>query len=335
MTRRRELVVGLVIITALAVTVTGTLWLQGTSFGQATTRVEVLLNDVGQLTEGNTVKFRGVSIGRVADIVVEPGGEAVRIVLQLQSEVTLGDDAAVLVAPESLFGDWQAEIVTRAATPEFAFFDPPSGERARDTLVLGGYAIPDISRLTAAADQISRNLAQLTDRFDRAFTEETADQLRIAIGNLERISTSIRELIEQQATTFANVSGEVERAATQISASATQARVTLERMDRTLSRGEVDSILVSVRNATANIDVIATELANSTGRFDRTMARADSAFGSVQRITDHIESGDGALGRLVADTALAVWLERAAAQLDSLLADVKANPRRYVRFSIF
>ena len=313
----------------------GTLWLQGTNFGQATTRVEVLVSNVGQLIEGNAVKFRGVSIGRVADIVVEPGGDAVRLVLQLRSEVTLGDDAAVLVAPESLFGDWQAEIVTRAGAPEFVFFDPPSAELSRDTLVLGGYAIPDISRLTAAADQISRSLARLTDRFDRAFTEETADQLRIAIGNLESISTSIRELIEQQAITFANVSGEVERAATQISASATQARVTLERIDQTLSRGEVDSILVSVRNATANINVIATELANSSGRFDRTMARADSAFGSVQRITDRIEAGNGALGRLVADSALAMWLESAAAQLDSLLADVKANPRRYVRLSIF
>lgn len=335
MSHGRELIVGLVIITALVITVAGTLWLQGTNLGRTTTRVEVLVNDVGQLTEGNPVKFRGVSIGRVADIVVEQGGDAVRLVLQLQSEVTLGDDAAVVIAPESLFGDWQAEIVTRAGTPEFVFFDPPPAELSRDTLVLGGYAIPDISRLTAAADQISRNLARLTDRFDRAFTEETADQLRIAIGNLESISTSIRELIEQQATTFANVSSEVERAATQISASATQARVTLERMDETLSRGEVDSILVSIRNATANIDLIATELANSTGRFDRTMARADSAFGGVQRIAARIQAGDGALGRLVADSALAVSLESAAAQLDSLLADVKANPRRYVRLSIF
>lgn len=335
MTHGRELVVGLVIIAALVITVAGTFWLQGTNLGRTTTRVEVLVNDVGQLTQGNPVKFRGVSIGRVADIVVEPGGDAVRLVLQLQSEVTLGDDAAVVIAPESLFGDWQAEIVTRGGTTEFMFFDPPSAELSRDTLVLGGYAIPDISRLTAAADQISRNLARLTDRFDRAFTEETADQLRIAIGNLESISTSIRELIEQQATTFANVSSEVERAATQISASATQARVTLERMDQTLSRGEVDSILVSIRNATANIDLIATELANSTGRFDRTMARADSAFGGVQRIADRIQAGGGALGRLVADSALAVSLESAAAQLDSLLADVKANPRRYVRLSIF
>ena len=68
---------------------------------------------------------------------------------------------------------------------------------------------------------------------------------------------------------------------------------------------------------------------------DVTMARADSAFGSMQRIAARVESGEGSLGRLLSDTTLAARLESSAAQLDSLLADVKANPRRYVRLSIF
>ncbi len=335
MTQGRELVVGSVILAALVVVVVGTLWLQGTNFGRPSTRVEVLVRNVGQLTEGNAVKFRGVSIGRVAEIVVEPGGGAVRVVMDVAGDAAFSDDAAVLIAPESLFGDWQAEIITRAGAPEFVFLDVPLADQTRDTLVLGGYAIPDISRLTAAADQISRNLARLTDRFDRAFTEETADQLRVAIGNLEAISTDIRVLISQQATTFAEVSAEVQRATEEIAASATQARATLERIDQTLSRGEVDSILVSVRNASASIDRIAADLAGSTGNLDRTLARADTAFTSVQRITGRLESGQGALGRLIIDSTLAVRAESAIAQLDSLFADVKRNPGRYVRLSIF
>jgi phospholipid/cholesterol/gamma-HCH transport system substrate-binding protein len=331
MTQGRELVVGSVIIAALVVVVVGTLWLQGTNFGRTTTRVEVLVRDVGQLTEGNAVKFRGVTIGRVADVLVEPGGNAVRLVFELEGDVTIAEDAAVLIAPESLFGDWQAEIVTRSGAPEFAFLDVAPADRMRDTLVLGGYAIPDISRLTAAADQISQNLRRLTDRFDRAFTEETADQLRQAIANVEAMSTDIRELIGQQASTFANVSAEVERAASEISASATQARVTLESLDRTLTGGEVDSILVSVRNATESLEQIASELEG----VDSTLSRADSTFGSLQRLATRVEKGEGSLGRLLTDSTLALRLESSAAQLDSLLADVKANPRRYVRLSIF
>jgi phospholipid/cholesterol/gamma-HCH transport system substrate-binding protein len=331
MTQGRELVVGSVILAALAVVVVGTLWLQGTNFGQTTTRVEVLVRDVGQLTEGNAVKFRGVAIGEVAEVVVEPGGNAVRLVLEIQGDQAFADDAAVLIAPESLFGDWQAEIVTKAGAPEFVFFDVSPAEQMRDTIVLGGYAIPDISRLTAAADQISQNLRRLTDRFDRAFTEETADQIRLAIGNLEAISGDIRELIGQQATTFENVSVEVQRAASEISASATQARITLERLDQTLAGGDVDSILVNIENATASIERMAAGLEGVDG----TLARADSTLGSVQRIASRIEAGEGSLGRLLSDTTLAHRLESSAAQLDSLLIDVKANPRRYINLSIF
>jgi phospholipid/cholesterol/gamma-HCH transport system substrate-binding protein len=68
---------------------------------------------------------------------------------------------------------------------------------------------------------------------------------------------------------------------------------------------------------------------------DQTVAKADSTFGSVQRIASRMESGQGALGRLLADSTLAVRAESAMVQLDSLLVDIKANPRRYVRLSIF
>ena len=46
--------------------------------------------------------------------------------------------------------DWQAEIVTRSRFPQFDYYAVQPGDQHADTVVLGGYAIPDISRLTAA-----------------------------------------------------------------------------------------------------------------------------------------------------------------------------------------
>lgn len=337
MTQGRELVVGAVIIAAVVVLAAGTLWLKGTRFGQESTHIEVLVRDVGQLTEGNSVKLRGVPIGRVSGVAVEPGGTLVRVGMDIDGDFTIEDpaDAGVIIAPESLFGDWQAEIVTRSRFPQFDYFDVPPGEMGRDTVVLGGYAIPDISRLTAAADEISQNLRRLTDRFDRAFTEETADQLRRAIANVEGMSSDIRALIAQQAETFETVSGDVARAANEISQASTQARVTLQTLDATLMRGEIDSILVSLSSTATNVDRVSAQVLRSTEGLEGTMSRADSAFASVQRLTGRIEAGEGALGRLIADSTLAIRAENAMAQLDSLLADVKRNPRRYVRLSIF
>ena len=336
-THARELLVGSVIIAAVVVLAIGTIWLKGTNFGVEETHVEVLVSEVGQLAEGNAVKLRGVPIGTVSSVEVEPGGALVRVGMDINGQFTIDDPRAVgvLIAPESMFGDWQAEIVDRDRAGTFSFFDVPSGELRRDTLVLGGYAIPDISRLTAAADEISQNLNRLTDRFDRAFTEETADQLRRAIANVEGMSTDIRAMISQQAATFQAVSADVASASTEISQASTQARVTLQRLDATLARGAVDSILTSMAGTALNVERVSLQMQRSTVGLEGTMARADSAFQSVQRLTTRIEAGQGSIGRLLIDTTLAVRAENAMAQLDSLLADIKRNPRRYVRLSIF
>ena len=337
MTQGRELVVGSTVIAAILAVVVGTLWLQGTNWGRGATYVEVLVLDVGQLTAGNPVKLRGVSIGRVASITVDPGGDVVRLGLEVEGAFDLGNavSAGVIIAPQSLFGDWQAEIVRRARFPQFDYFDVPAADQGRDTLVIGGYAIPDISRLTAAADEISQNLSVLTGRFDRAFDEQTVDQFRSVIANLAVVSAEARDLITQQASTITEVSADVARAAEEIGQASAQANATFREIDAILGRGNLDSILVSVRSATADIDRIAAQVNRSVASLDQTVARADSTFGSVQRLASRMESGQGALGRLLVDSTLAVRAESAMAQLDSLLADIKANPRRYVRLSIF
>ena len=250
----KELLVGATIVFGVIVAVVGTLWLKGTNFGQSVTRVDVLVRDVGNLLPGNEVKFRGVPIGRVSTITVDPGGDAVRVGLELEGQVVLPADAQALISPQSLFGDWQAEIVTRSRFPRFDYFEVGEPMNSDSVRVLGGYALPDISRLTAAADEISENLAVLTDRIDRAFNEETADALAQAIRNVQQVSDDIKNLIQQQASTFENVSVQVERAATEIGQAAVVARGTLERMGQVLAAGEVDSILVNVRQATASLN---------------------------------------------------------------------------------
>ena len=189
MRRRKELLVGSVVLLGIAVAIYGTFWLQGRRFGSIETEVHVLMRDAGQLSNGNAVTFRGVNIGRVGDITVEDSGAAVRIQLLLDGDWILDDDAVVVLAPASMFGDWQAEIVTRSRFPQYDYSEVPSDAQLTEGVrVLGGYVLPDLSRLTAVADEVAQNVASLTDRFDRAFGQETADQITQAIDNMEEFT---------------------------------------------------------------------------------------------------------------------------------------------------
>jgi phospholipid/cholesterol/gamma-HCH transport system substrate-binding protein len=59
------------------------------------------------------------------------------------------------------------------------------------------------------------------------------------------------------------------------------------------------------------------------------------ASGGLKYMSDQLESGQGTLGRLVAEDDLYVRLESTVIEVDSLIADIKANPRRYFNFELF
>ena len=184
MTRKREILVGVVVIAGILVSVFGTLWLQGLSLTRTTRLVDALFTDVGQLMDGNSVKYRGVTIGRVSSITVEPDGQAVRVTMRVPTDLAFPAAPGAVSSPESMFGDWQIEIVSKADYETYAFYSD-------DPNVISGYALPDISELTAQAEVIADNLTDLTDRVKIAFTPETAENLARAIDNIEGVSDRI------------------------------------------------------------------------------------------------------------------------------------------------
>lgn len=332
MTGNKELLVGSVILVALAVGIVGSIWLQGTNFGRPTTPVDALFASVGQLSEGNPVTYRGVRIGQVALVRVDPGGQVVRVTLLLEESVELPDDAAVVLGPESLFGDWQAEIVSRADFSRFDFYELPDDVEDE---TLGGYALPEITRLTASAEQISDNLADLTERMGLAFNEESAENLSTAIANIEAITQEVRTLVQQQSVVAENLTSNADSALAEIEAAATAARLSFERVDGVLADAQVDSLIIELHGAAAGVRRLAENLSNDTTGVNATLERADSAFARVDRIAQRLEAGDGSLGRLLTDTTFAVRAVNILETLDLLLQDIQENPRRYVRLSIF
>lgn len=329
MTRGKELLVGVVIIVAVAVAVVGTLWLQGTTFGPVVT-LDVLTESAGQLGEGNAVTYRGVRIGQVTTIEVLPDGSGVRISLLLEQDVALPGDAVAILQPESLFGDWQAEIVSRGSYPRFPFFEVPAGAEA-----VGGYALPELSRLTRTADQIATNLEELTGRLELAFNEETATNLAAAIANIQVITEEVRSLVREQGAVATTIAANADTALAEIQVAAGAARRTFESVERTVDAAELDSLLGLMRAAARDIRQVAGELADTTSGLVPTLGRADSAFARLDRIAARVEAGEGSIGRLLTDSTLVVRAEEVLAELDLLLRDIQENPRRYVRLSLF
>ncbi len=331
MSVRRDAMVGLVLVGAAVLAIVGTLWLQGVMVRGDFREVEAVFSEVGLIRAGNAVKLRGVGIGRVRSISVDPDGQRVRVVLRIRSDIVLPEDAVVILSPESMFGDWQAEIHSsdrfRGARYTYPQDDDPDA--------LPGYALPDVTQLTAAADRISENIEVLTERIGIAFSEETAQNIASLIGNVEDVTERLSELVSQQATSFSDVTEDLGAATREIGAAATEARRTFEAVHVLVSREELGATLEDLAAIAGHMRSFSAELEGTNEEIRHMAAQADSTFSRTNRLMARIEEGEGTLGRLLRDPTVADELEGTLEELQLLLADIRENPRRYLRLSIF
>lgn len=316
-------------ILAVVLVVVGTVWLQGRGFGREEMEIRARFREIGQLQTGNAVKVRGVGIGRVESINLEMGGAGVIVVMRVNALAQLPEDPVVLLAPESMFGDWQAEIFPRTSVPEYEFAEAP------DATVLPGAALPDMSRLTAVADQIAQNMRILSDRFEIAFTDETAANVRRAIDNIQSVSAQLTQLVSRQQQAIDGVAGDLEQTAQALGEAVETINRTFQQVETAISGDKLVNIVAAAEDASLRIDSLSSELLLTSRTMRAAAVTADTLMRSVGSITSSLARGEGSLGLMLRDTTLYWRLVETNAELQALLRDMRLNPRRYINVRIF
>lgn len=111
--------------------------------------------------------------------------------------------------------------------------------------------------------------------------------------------------------------------------------------------GHINGILTNAEDASNNIKVTTAGLNKITDNFQHfsgdlansnikgTLDNANKAVADLQQTMAKINSNNGSLGLLLHDDSLYRNLNNASKNLDALFVDLKANPGRYVHFSVF
>lgn len=329
MTRRNDVAVGVVVLLGIILVVFGTIWLKGAGLGRHQTIIKARFRSVGQLLDGNAVKLRGVPIGQVKEIALEPSGAAVVVTMSIGSEVRLPENPVVLLAPESMFGDWQAEIFPYSNYPYYDYLESP------DPTVLPGYALPDMSRLTAVASDIAQNMKTLSDRVELAFTEQTARNIREAIENIQAVSQQLTGLVGKQQQAIEEVANNLQTTTQALDEAAGSIRRTFDEAEQAMGGGRLMAIMDNVQRATARSDSLADLLLLTSRELRTTAASADTTFRTVGAVVSSIQRGEGSLGLLLRDTSLYRGLVETSAEIQQLLQDIRKNPRRYINVRVF
>lgn len=89
----------------------------------------------------------------------------------------------------------------------------------------------------------------------------------------------------------------------------------------------------NLNHMSQSLDSLSTELKGLP--LDSTMANVVALTENLKQITEKLQTTDSSLGMLVNDPGLYNSLNNTVASLDSLITDVKARPKRYLKFSVF
>jgi phospholipid/cholesterol/gamma-HCH transport system substrate-binding protein len=334
MKRTNDAIVGLVVI-VIVVALGGSLaWVKGSDVGKRQNEVIARFHDVGNARVGNVVVIRGVVGGRIQGIELAPAGW-VDVRMKLDPSVQLPAEPVVLLNESSLFGEWQATIVERSALPHDETVRQQIADASRERGVLPGATLPGIGKLTAVAGQIAGDVANVAGRVEVAFDDQAARELRGSIRNVADLSKTLATTVRMHASDLDTLSNQLRTTIATLNKTAVTVQGTAQRIDSAATSQQVRDIIENLATASTELRHTSTQVRDLSSRFATTQGRLDSFLANSDSVMVKINRGQGSLGLFITDPSMYRRSDSLLVQLRALIADIQANPKRYVTVKVF
>lgn len=300
MKRRDEVLVGIFLSVAVAIALLGTLWLVrgGLSSGYS---LYARFAWGQNLKPGQPVLLAGVNVGAVADVKLRNDGY-LDVFLRVDNDVKVPRNSVASVKPIGIFGD--AAIALTPTGPSPVSFSPG------DTVPVGP-GDTDIQAIENKVDSIASTVNTMTKTLNaELFASGGIRDIRKSLANAAALSASAAQLSVQ-----------LNRIAAEQNRNLTLTMAQFRKAASAIDSAQIDSTLRNFHTSSASLTSIASHL-------DSTSKRADNIVAGIER-------GEGNAGKLLKDTLLYSDLRGLVTQADSVLADLKKNPKKYINLRIF
>lgn len=311
----KEFKIGFFFVLAVGILIWGFNFLKGKDFLSKERIFYAVYPNVGGLEKTKPIFINGVKVGQVNKVYFDPklNGDII-VELSVTQPFPIPIDSRARIFSQDLMGSRAVDLIL-GQSQELA----TSG----DTLLAAVEATlkesvnQQIAPIKAKAEDLISSIDTLVTAVQAVFNKDIRDELlqsirsiRHTFQNLESATESMDTLLITQSSRMANI---------------------LYNLD------------MITRNLADNNDQITTILANvadisdslSQSHIPQIFDNLNGAVSDLASAMNKIEKGEGTLGMLINDDQLYKELEKSAFELNQLLEDIRVNPKRYVRFSVF
>ncbi len=315
MNRYRNILIGLSFLIALALFIWGYNFLKGKNIFSKQTIFYAKYEEVSGLEVANPVLINGYRVGQVNELFFDPSmsGDII-VVLMLENQFPIPKDTYARIISADIMGSKAVELDIGIAE-DLAV----SGDTLATSLEasLKDAVSAQVQPIKMKAENLLLSIDSLVVAIQTVFNES-------AVENLTKSFNDIRKTFANLQSTTSNIDTLVDRESNRIAS-------ILENIDSlsyTLkhNRGNISNII-------NNLEVVSDSLARAD--IPGTFKRANKSLEKLDVILAQIQSGEGSLGLLLHNDTLYMEVEKSAEELNKLLEDIRLNPKRYVKFSLF
>jgi phospholipid/cholesterol/gamma-HCH transport system substrate-binding protein len=185
------------------------------------------------------------------------------------------------------------------------------------------------------AGEIAGDVASVANRVEVAFDDQAARELRGSIRNIAELSSVLSHTVRAHASDLDSLSGQLRTAVGSLNRTSATVERMAQEVDTSPMRGQVRKIVDDAAASAAELRLASRQIRDLSERFARSQARLDAFLANGDSVLAKINAGQGSLGLLVNDPSLYRRSDSVMVQLQALIADIKANPKKYVSIKIF
>lgn len=304
-----ETKVGILAAFSIALLIIGYNFLKGNAIFSSETVLYARYSHVDGLAVSKPVLINGFQIGRVDKLQLQPDGSILATlkikgkyeipkssIAKLESTDLLGSKAIVMALGSG--DDYAQDGDTLNANVQKGILETVQPVQKKAEMIIGKMD----SILTSVNSILNPNFQKNVDK--------SFNSISSTLASLESTSKKVDNLVGSEGSRISAILANVEA----ISGNLKQ------------NNQKISAILNNINSITDQV---------AAANFKQTLDNANKAVVDLQTIVGKINNGQGSLGLLVNDTKLYDNLNNASKNLDNLMIDLKANPKRYVHFSVF
>ena len=300
----KEIKVALLAIVAIAALVIGYNFLRGSNILSSNHTYFAVYPKVDALNAGAQVLLNGYKVGQVKSLELQPGKDnSVRVAIELDKGIVVGDSTTASLGG-SLLGSKAITLTLGKNSKVFV-----GGEEIR-TVTPSSIADAFQAKALPVLDTVGATLANINGFLNKDAqtniqgtllgARASAEALqKLLVANQANINTITRNLA-QMSTALNKTTGKLDKIAVNFS-----------------------QLSDSLKNA---------PVGPALRRLNATLADAQT---TVKSLNTALNDQSGSMGKLLHDSTLYNNLAATTASSNDLLLDFKANPKRYVHFSVF